>query len=129
MMIRDSHNYLSISGDARAQVNRRRTFILVALMAAVFVWYAVTQMKDVLFSPDLLITIPNDGETVSGNVRVTGKVTKGAVVSLNGYVLGVDESGAFSGELPLVQGFHVLHFEAESTLGKVTVASRQIMVQ
>lgn len=129
MILKDSHNYLSISGDERAIKNQRRSFGMVALLVVIFSWYAVAQMKDVLFDPDLSVQFPIDGSEYVGPVHVAGEATPGSSVAVNGYAINVDDEGMFNEDIPLVLGLHQLEFEAKSKLGKLTIARRQIMVQ
>jgi|GEM_PF-5537582 len=129
MTPQDSHNYLSLAGDKRAVANRRRTMSMIVLIVAIFVGYAGFQMQDVLFSPDLEITSPSDGATVTGSVTIRGVVSPGSDLNMDGYHLAPAKDGTVSADLPLANGFHVLTFEAKSSLGKVSRVSRQIVVQ
>lgn len=129
MTPRDSHNYLSLAGDERAVTNRRRTAGMITLIVAIFLGYAGFQMQDVLFSPDLEISSPSDGATVTGSVAIRGVVSSGSDLNMNGYHLTPAKDGTVSADLPLASGFHLLTFEAKSSLGKVSRVSRQIVVQ
>lgn len=129
MTPRDSHNYLSLRGDARARINRRRAMGAVVMLVTVFAGYTIIQMKDVLFAPDITITSPMDGATLSGSVEIRGSVDQDATLHMNGYQLVQDDNGNISADLPLAEGLHVLEFEARSSLGKVSHVRRQIVVQ
>jgi len=102
---------------------------MMALIIVIFIGYAGFQMQDVLFSPDLEITSPSDGATVAGSVTIRGVVSSGSDLNMNGYRLLPAKDGTVSADLPLASGFHLLTFEAKSSLGKVSRVQRQIVVQ
>lgn len=77
--------------------------------------------------PEILITRPKENEIIfSQFVKVEGKTTTDAILTVNNQPIIVDSDGNFSGELEITKDTKELKFVAISRSGKETVIVRKI---
>jgi len=75
--------------------------------------------------PSLTVFSPTDGQRVIGGwVEVTGRVGKGALVSVNGHPVLLSKGGRFRYQLELFSGKNIVIVEAKTKLGKKTSQRR-----
>ncbi|MGE5576513.1 MAG: hypothetical protein ACM3TT_04875, partial [Syntrophothermus sp.] len=77
---------------------------------------------------ELLITAPEDGLLVNEPTVLTGTVTPGATVGVNGSPVPVDASGNFSAILQLSEGANVFTITAEDKAGSQTSVKRTVFL-
>ena len=80
--------------------------------------------------PRLVIEEPKEGQKITpGEVRVKGKTSPGATMTINNQPVLVGEEGDFEAEIEVVQDTSVIVIIAKSRSGKETTLSRQIIVE
>jgi len=101
--------------------------IFVLLIALV---YVVVELGGLFRAPDLQIFSPQDSiEIQATSVEVTGKVEKGATLTINNAPIGVDDEGNFSAQIDLTPGVNTLTITATQKFGRKTTEVRNLFAQ
>jgi cytoskeletal protein RodZ len=101
--------------------------ILVLLVALV---YVVVELGGLFRPPDLQIFSPQDSiEIHATSVEVTGRVEKGATLTINNAPIGVDDEGNFSTQIDLTPGVNTLTIIATQKFGRKTTEVRNLFAQ
>jgi len=92
-------------------------FFLVVIFLIVL--YVLFQSKNLLSGPQIEITEPKDGATLSYNlVTVKGNAQNIAYIHLNDRLIFIDEKGIFSEKLIAPPGYSIIKVEAQDKFGK-----------
>lgn len=92
--------------------------------------YLGFQVKGILEPPELTIYSPQQGYILNTpNLRVTGKTDPEVRVLINGTKVMQGESGDFSANLNLTTGVNTIVISAQRKHGKITTATRHVVVR
>lgn len=92
--------------------------------------YLGFQYKKFIEPPELIINNPKVNEVVlKESIKVTGKTTTDAVVTVNNQPITLDQDGKFSSEIEVTKDTKELFFKAISRSGKVTEKVVKISVE
>ncbi|OGZ41363.1 MAG: hypothetical protein A3C80_03480 [Candidatus Ryanbacteria bacterium RIFCSPHIGHO2_02_FULL_45_43] len=110
---------------------RRRVpfFMIVNFFILLLIGYFVFQASDFLFGPQLFVEYPINGETVVGNVFISGKTDPNTRLTINGFEAYSDDDGFFSENLPLTKGYHDIIVEVRNRFQKEARVTRAIVVK
>ncbi len=93
--------------------------VLVILFFASVIGYTAYQSRKLIGGPQISITSPLDGETVSlPNITISGKVSDATNISLDDYPIVIDESGNFKEGRVLSPGLNFIKIHAENQFKK-----------
>jgi len=93
--------------------------ILAILFIAISAGYSYYAMRDIIAGPTIAALSPNDGDNVSSSlVTVSGNVQRASLVTLNDREILIDESGEFTEQLLLPNGYTIISVEARDKLGR-----------
>jgi cytoskeletal protein RodZ len=109
----------------------RLTFLVgVGVVLASVAGYLLYSYIGFVSPPRLEVYQPEDGEVVMRSMlRVTGKTTTDATVSVNNQPFIVSDEGAFEGEIEVFEGTEEIIIKATSRSGKQSSVSRKIKVE
>jgi cytoskeletal protein RodZ len=113
---------------SKFRVGRSILHILIVLLFVMgFISY---QYRSYVFSPNLEITSPKEGSTVTSlNIIVTGKTSPDATLFINGQDVALSKDGSFSKEITFFPGETVINVKSENRFGRVTEVTRKIFVK
>jgi hypothetical protein len=84
------------------------------LITFIIVGYTYLKTKDYIAGPQITITSPLDGSTVSNPlIEITGVTKNISFISLNDRPIFVDEKGNFKEKLLLYPGYNIMSVKAE----------------
>lgn len=93
--------------------------IIFALAASIIGGYAYVRSRDFLMGPQITVTSPVDGGTLSeAPVTVEGTAQNVAYITLDGAPIFADSKGYFSQKLLLLPGYNILTVNAQDRFGK-----------
>jgi len=109
----------------------RLTFLAgVGLVLVAVAFYLASSYIQFVSPPSLEVYTPRQDEVVAQNkLRVTGKTTTDAVVTVNNQPFIVSDEGSFEGEIEVFGGTEEIIIKATSRSGKQTTLSRKIKVE
>jgi hypothetical protein len=111
---------------------RSRRYIRSALIGIVLILsllYIVFQTRDWISRPELTVTSPLNGATIPQTaVVVSGIVTPGVQLTINGIEAYSNETGLYRTELLLPVGVHTLEVVARNKFGRKYSVVRQFVV-
>ena len=88
---------------------RSRTYGLVLLAVALLASYAYYEMRGYVYGPQLIISAPTDGFSVTEEIlAVEGTAKNITEITLNGRPIFIDEDGHFKEDVLLLSGYNVL---------------------
>lgn len=103
-------------------------FAGITLLALIFGGYVVWQAFIIRTPPSLVITSPQDGETLDrSRVNVEGVTAPEATVTVNGRSAPVDQTGHFLLELDVKRGTTRITITAQKRHGSVRTEERNVM--
>lgn len=92
---------------------------LLTLALAAIIGYAYFEARPFLSGPQLEITAPQDGFSVSESpLSVTGEAHRISEITLNGNPIFVDENGLFERLVPLAPGYAVIEVTVKDRFGR-----------
>ncbi len=100
-------------------------FVLILLLA----FYAISQLLTLTGAPQLSLTYPQEGETLTPLVDVSGKTTTDATVTVNQTPVSLSLDGSFQTTLNLSPGHHTIIITASSREGKTRTLTRSVLVE
>jgi len=98
------------------QINSRRLpkILLFSAMILLVVGYAYLKTKDYIAGPQITITSPLNGSSVSNSlIEIVGTAKNISFISLNDRPIFIDESGNFKEKLLLYSGYNIMSVKAE----------------
>ena len=98
------------------QINSRRLpkILLFSAMILLVVGYAYLKTKDYIAGPQITITSPLNGSSVSNSlIEIVGTAKNISFISLNDRPIFIDESGNFKERLLLYSGYNIMSVKAE----------------
>jgi len=109
----------------------RLTFLVgVGVVLAAVAAYLVVSYIQFLSPPSLQVFQPRQDEVITQNVvKVSGKTSTDAVVSVNNQPFIVSDEGVFEGEIEVFEGTDEVVVKATSRSGKVSTQSLKIKVE
>ncbi|MFA5023049.1 MAG: hypothetical protein WC385_03445 [Candidatus Paceibacterota bacterium] len=100
---------------------------LVILVVVLIVGYSGLKLKDLLIGPQIIISSPSDGSTISKNmVNVKGKAERISQLYLNGKKIFTDEAGNFNEPYLLASGYNLLEIIAHDQFGRQITKKLQL---
>lgn len=107
------------------------TFMIgIMILVLIVLGYLGVQYKKFTSPPDLAISSPKRNEIITENkVKVSGKTTTDAVLTINNQPITLDQDGAFATEISITKETTNLIFRAISRSGKVTEKMVNIKVE
>ncbi len=88
-------------------------------LSILIVGYVLFQSKNLISGPQISVTEPKDGATLSYNlVTVKGNAQNIAYIHLNDRLIFIDEAGQFSEKLIAPPGYSIIKIEAQDKFGK-----------
>ncbi|MDO8572149.1 MAG: hypothetical protein Q7S11_00065 [bacterium] len=88
--------------------------LLFCAMALVVIGYTYLKTKDYIAGPQILITSPISGSSVSNSlIEVVGVAKNISFISLNDRPIFIDEQGNFKEKLLLYSGYNIISVKAE----------------
>ena len=103
--------------------------MITLFLGILFTGYFLFQANDFIFGPELSLFSPKEGETVWGDVVVSGKTDPRTTLTINGYETYSDEMGIFEENLPLGEGFHIIDVIVKNRFGTESRVTRSIVVK
>lgn len=97
---------------------------LIMLILLIFLGF---RLNDILGKPTLEITLPET--TIGDSIQVSGRVTPGDTLTLNGEVIYPNERGEFQEDIQLEPGLNILEFRVKRYLGRETKVIKQVVYQ
>ena len=98
------------------QINSRRLpkILLFSAIILLVVGYAYLKTKDYIAGPQITITSPLNGSSVSNSlIEIVGTAKNISFISLNDRPIFIDESGNFKEKLLLYSGYNIMSVKAE----------------
>ena len=98
------------------QINSRRLpkILLFSAIILLVVGYAYLKTKDYIAGPQITITSPLNGSSVSNSlIEIVGTAKNISFISLNDRPIFIDESGNFKERLLLYSGYNIMSVKAE----------------
>ncbi|MDP1629660.1 MAG: helix-turn-helix domain-containing protein, partial [bacterium] len=115
------------------------TFVLTPKLATLFFVglilfsagiYFVYQLKYLVGPPVLIVSEPaRDIVTNQKNIKLSGRVEVGAILTINGRPAGLEDNGSFSQDLEVQPGINIIEFLAKNHLGKTALIRRTIIFE
>lgn len=111
--------------------NPKLTFLVgVGVVLVAVVSYLLISYIQFLSPPSLEVFEPKDEQVVTeSSLKVSGKTTTDAVVTVNNQPFIVSDEGAFEGEIEVFEGTEEIIIKATSRSGKQTLQNRKIKVE
>ena len=102
----------------------------VSFLVLIVLGYLGIQYRKFSTPPDLMISSPKQNEiTTQNKIKVSGKTTTDAIVTVNNQPITLDQDGAFITEIEITKETKNLVFKAISRSGKVTEKNVSIAVE
>jgi hypothetical protein len=95
--------------------------LIISILLGVFIlFYGFWSMKDMVFGARLSISgIPEERETESSVLNLSGISHKAKKITINGREVSVDLEGRFSEVVALLPGYNITTIESEDKFGKI----------
>lgn len=94
---------------------------LFVFFGVLIVGYILFQSKNLLLGPQITVTEPSDGATLTYNlVTIKGVATNISRISIDDRPIFVDDQGNFSEKLIAPHGYSIIKVEAQDKFGKAT---------
>lgn len=94
--------------------------LIIGVFALLIIGYGLFQAKKIISGPQISVTTPLSGSTVSeSEVSIAGLTQNISAISLNDRPIFIDESGNFSEKLMLYPGYNIIKLKAEDKFGAV----------
>jgi len=101
---------------------------LIILVVVIIGGYTMFRAKTITEGPNISVTEPINGSTVLNPlVKIIGTAKNISFINLNGAQIFTDESGNFSEEILLSNGYNIITLEAEDRFGRKTETSLKII--
>ena len=113
------------------QINSRRLpkILLFSAMILLVVGYAYLKTKDYIAGPQITITSPLNGTTVSSPlIEIVGTAKNISFISLNDRPIFIDESGNFKEKLLLYSGYNIMSVKAEDRYKRKVEKSLEVIL-
>lgn len=102
----------------------------VGILIVLVLGYLGFEYQKFLRPPELEINRPKDNEIIVGNkVKISGKTSTDAVVTVNNQPIILDQDGVFVTEIEIIKETKEIKFTAVSRSGKTTEVTRSISVE
>jgi len=93
--------------------------IFITLVAIFIVGYSIYQARNLIGGPEINITSPQNGATLTDPfVEIKGTTENIVSISLNDRPIFVDKQGAFSEKILLVSGYNILKVTVKDKFGR-----------
>lgn len=103
---------------------------LVSFIVVVFLFYLFNEYRIYKSAPQIIISSPEELETISSNVtQVRGRTQPETVLSINGQKVEIAQDGSFSQEINLLPGTNTIVIHATNKFGKTTEIKRSVKSQ
>lgn len=112
---------------SRLRLSQTATTILV--IACVIIGYMLFQYRYAIINPPLVVGRPQENEEVTSPVTVVGKTDANASVSVDEFLVSVDQNGNFHKEITIFPGNNVIKIIAKNRFGRQTQIERHINVK
>jgi hypothetical protein len=116
-----------------SSIEAKRTRLVQITMAIGFVLialFAYSRLATMLSGPEISLTYPTDGTEVHDDViKVIGRATNIASISLDGHPIYTDKYGYFEEKLLVPYGYSILELTAKDRFGRVTSKRIRIIYQ
>lgn len=114
--------------------NRKITVIIPIIctlfFSAVIFGYAYFKARAYLEGPQIALTLPYDGQTVTDPLlSIVGKAAHASVLILNGRKISVDTTGDFKEDMLLYPGYNIVTLEATDRFEKKIKKQLKIVYQ
>lgn len=97
------------------------------IASVIFIGYLLFQYTAILTAPRLEVFTPQDDiTTTAAIIEIAGTTEKNAIVSIDGQLISVDESGNFSYQTTLVEGQNIIEIVASKKLSPKSRVTRTI---
>lgn len=129
----DSEETVTSGKEDKLPVNRfaikpvNRGLIAGIIILVIIVGFIIFRFNDIIGKPEIQVNIPST--TDSENLNVTGEVTPGDSVSLNGQEIYPASDGTFEQEILLNPGLNTLQFTVKRFLGRSTTLTEQVFYE
>ncbi|HUD04582.1 MAG TPA: helix-turn-helix domain-containing protein [Patescibacteria group bacterium] len=107
----------------------RQAVLLSVLIIVVLIGYLLWQYREAFLNPPLEITSPQNGNTSSSQVKITGKTDSNATVYVDQNAVTVDQDGSFQKVINVFPGKTTITVKAVNKFGKVTQQAVQVNVK
>lgn len=96
-------------------------FIAIAIVVLIIIGYGLAKTQDLIFGTKLIIESPQDGETLDDEVvEIKGVARSATKLEINGKEVVADESGNFSKQYVLADGYNLITISATDRFGRIT---------
>lgn len=112
----------------RRKIKQLLKFWIILSAIGVVLGYGIFRAKNLVEGPELFVTSPAQGSTVSDPfVEIKGTVKNISFLTLNNDKIFTDESGAWSEKILLSYGYNVVTVEAKDRFGRSAEQTLQLM--
>jgi hypothetical protein len=109
--------------------NRFATIAFVLFFVSI-AGYAYFEARNILYGPQIFVSAPEEGITVTESFVVLRGTTKNIVeIRMNGFPIPVTEEGVFEEPVLLSPGYNAIVFSAQDKLGRETEKEVRIVYQ
>ena len=105
---------------------------VIAVLLVLIITYTYLQTRDFLTGPQLTITSPENGQSVSSSspeIILSGETSHISFLTVNGLQVFTDENGTFSRKLLLPEGYTIITVEAQDKFGRSITREIQLIVK
>ena len=103
--------------------------LISALVLILLLGYGAWKASALLLGPSIVLTSPQDGETIpDGVVRIQGVAHRTETLTFDGAPFLIDTHGGFAGSLVLPQGNGILTLTAADRFGRTRTETRTVFV-
>ncbi|MBI2482454.1 MAG: hypothetical protein HYV76_02760 [Candidatus Vogelbacteria bacterium] len=103
--------------------------LVIFLLGLSIALFAYTRVQALIAGPEIIVTTPKDGETVTETiVTLTGTAKRIALITLNGRQIFTNEAGHFKEELLLAYGYNILELKAQDNFGRITTQTLRLVL-
>jgi hypothetical protein len=104
--------------------------LLIGIFVLIILGYGVFQAQKIIKGPQITVTSPTTGSTVSDDrVTISGIAKNIAAIWLNDRPIVVDESGAFAEKLMLYPGYNIIMLRAQDKFGAKVEKKIEVVYQ
>lgn len=109
----------------------RVRFGLIGIGLFLLVAFFGVRLFEFVRAPALVINEPKETQVKKSEpvLRISGKGEKESTLTVNGRMLRMDELGNFDGIIELLRGLNILEFTLENRFGKLTRATKYVLVE
>lgn len=111
-------------------VRIKRAGVIGVGLLVVLILYIFFQYKSAIFSPSLIVKVPQENAQVTTQVlRIAGTTDPNTTVTVNGYPVFVDSTGVYEKEFNVFPGKVTVVVKATNSFGKVSTVERHVIVK